>query len=385
MQLNLGNKIRELRASQKRTQEELATALGVTPQAVSRWEAGGSYPDVEIIPAIANYFCISIDELFGYENDRTKKIDILAEKINEMNRKNNGEDINMNECIALARESLIEFPNNEKLTLALASALYNAGYVRYGEYHIDDKDGYSIYDTERHKKYSEWQEAVKLYEKLLLTLTDEKMRQQAIIELSQLYKNLGEHDKALILAESAPDIYASKAFLRIKAFDGKEAIAACSEALLQTVRYSAELIESIVTSDKNISYDTAAKLIENAISMFALVCTDGFYGKQYGFIACLYMLRSYYLWLSGDHDAAFDSLDKAYENAHASDKLVVGELCYSSPLLCHIKSQPVEESGNFASELPDVWPWWYITQNESVKKEMQADPRWDEWVKKCNE
>ena len=385
MQLKLGQKIRELRASQKRTQEELATALGVTPQAVSRWEAGGSYPDMEILPAIANYFGISIDELFGYENERTKKIDNLAEKINEMNRQNNGEDINMNECIAFARESLIEFPNNEKLTLALASALYNAGYVRYGEYHIDDKDGYSIYDTERHKKYSEWQEAIKLYEKLLLTLTDEKMRQKAIIELSQLYKNLGEHDKALILAEAAPDIYASKTFLRIKAFDGKEAVAACSEALLQTVRYSAELIESIVTSDKNIPYDTAAKLIENAISMFALVCTDGFYGKQYGFIACLYMLRSYYLWLSGDHDAAFDSLDKAYENAQASDNLLMGELCYTSPLLYHIKSQTVTEGRKFASELPDVWPWWYIMQNESVKKEMQADPRWDEWVKKCNE
>ena len=64
MQLDLGTKIRELRRQNGRTQEALADALGVTSQAVSRWESGGSYPDMEIIPSIANYFGISIDELF---------------------------------------------------------------------------------------------------------------------------------------------------------------------------------------------------------------------------------------------------------------------------------------------------------------------------------
>ena len=55
MQLNIGTKIKELRRRDRRTQEALAEALGVTNQAVSRWESGGSYPDMEIVPAIANY------------------------------------------------------------------------------------------------------------------------------------------------------------------------------------------------------------------------------------------------------------------------------------------------------------------------------------------
>ena len=81
MQLNLGQKIRELRHRDGRTQEALADALGVTSQAVSRWEMGGGYPDMEMIPSIANYFGVSIDELFGYENDRSKKINMLTERL----------------------------------------------------------------------------------------------------------------------------------------------------------------------------------------------------------------------------------------------------------------------------------------------------------------
>ncbi len=73
MQIEIGKNIRALRKNSGRTQEALADALGVTSQAVSRWEAGGSYPDLEIVPSIANYFGITIDELFGYQCERDKK------------------------------------------------------------------------------------------------------------------------------------------------------------------------------------------------------------------------------------------------------------------------------------------------------------------------
>ena len=56
MQLNLGQKIRELRQRDGRTQETLAEAIGVTSQAVSRWEANGGYPDMEMIPSLFRRF-----------------------------------------------------------------------------------------------------------------------------------------------------------------------------------------------------------------------------------------------------------------------------------------------------------------------------------------
>ena len=74
MQIKLGEKIKELRQRDQRKQEDLAVALGVTNQAVSRWEANGGYPDIEMLPAIANYFHITIDELFGYDSDRQTKL-----------------------------------------------------------------------------------------------------------------------------------------------------------------------------------------------------------------------------------------------------------------------------------------------------------------------
>ena len=381
--IKLGERIRELRQRDGRTQEALAAKLGVTAQAVSRWEKGICCPDMEVIPSIANYFNVSIDELFGYDNGRAKKADALAERINEMIRRNNGTDVSMDACVSLAREALIEFPGNEKLTLALASALFTAGYVRHGEHHIEGDDGYSVYDVVRHRKYSEWKEAIRLYEKLLPSLNSGEMRQQAVTELSQLYKNTGEHEKALLLAESAPDINASRSMLRINAFDGKEEVAASGEALLDFILRSTELIERIVRTEVRMPPNTAAGMIENAIMMFDLVCTDHFYGKSNAWLACLYMLRSYYLWLAGEKDGSFEALDRALGHARSYDKLgETGPAFYTSPLLRHVKTNlgalPVQ--GRFSEELPDVWPWWSVPKRETVKEEMRADHRWDEWV-----
>lgn len=92
MEIKLGEKIKELRYRNGRTQENLADALGITSQAVSRWEKNGSYPDMEMIPSIANYFGITIDELFGYRNDRENKIDAIISKIDGFHIKGDSSD-----------------------------------------------------------------------------------------------------------------------------------------------------------------------------------------------------------------------------------------------------------------------------------------------------
>jgi len=380
----LGERIRLLRQINGRTQDTLAAVLGVTAQAVSRWEKGVCYPDMELIPSIANYFGVSIDELFGYENERTKKVDALFDQITEMNRINNGIDVNLDECIALARESLIEFPGNEKLTAALASVLYNAGSVRRGEFHTESADGFELYDVARHRTYPEWQEAIKLYEKLLTTLVSGELRHQAVLELSNLYKFTGEHEKALLLAESAPDILASKPFLRINAFDGKEAVSASGEALVGTAMCMTDLIASIVRSDRSLPPREAERLLSNAVALYRLIFTEGDIRKLNSTVSCLQMLRSYYLWLAEDPDSAFAALDSALASAREFDD-VNSTGAYSSPLLKHAKPLKCSFGRALVPLLPELWPYWDVPAAERVKREMMADPRWAEWVRQTAE
>ena len=71
--MNLGNKIRELRRAGSLTQEQLAAALNISPQAVSKWEMGASYPDMTMIPIIASFFKVTLDELFDFDVKNVEK------------------------------------------------------------------------------------------------------------------------------------------------------------------------------------------------------------------------------------------------------------------------------------------------------------------------
>ena len=61
--MRCGDKLRELRKASGMTQEQLAAEFGVSVQAVSKWETAASYPDIELMPRIADLFGVSLDEL----------------------------------------------------------------------------------------------------------------------------------------------------------------------------------------------------------------------------------------------------------------------------------------------------------------------------------
>ena len=62
--MEIGNKIKQLRFKHSLTQEQLAQQLGISAQAISKWENSVSMPDITLLPDIAKIFGISIDELF---------------------------------------------------------------------------------------------------------------------------------------------------------------------------------------------------------------------------------------------------------------------------------------------------------------------------------
>lgn len=68
--MEIGNQIKQLRVQRGATQEAVAAALGVTGQAVSKWETGAAAPDIALLPAISAYFGVTIDALFALTDDQ---------------------------------------------------------------------------------------------------------------------------------------------------------------------------------------------------------------------------------------------------------------------------------------------------------------------------
>ena len=81
--MEFNEKLQELRKNRGLTQEELAESLYVSRTAVSKWESGRGYPNIESLKEISKFFSVSIDELLSGE-----KLLFIAEKENKSNIKN---------------------------------------------------------------------------------------------------------------------------------------------------------------------------------------------------------------------------------------------------------------------------------------------------------
>lgn len=124
MNIKIGTIIRELRSKSGITQEKLASHLGISVQAVSRWESETCYPDLEFIPKIANYFRVSADYLLGINRYDT------AETAAEYERKWTAAVKNANpaQAMEIITEALTIMPKNYDLMLKkIMSLLIAAG------------------------------------------------------------------------------------------------------------------------------------------------------------------------------------------------------------------------------------------------------------------
>jgi transcriptional regulator with XRE-family HTH domain len=107
--INLGNKIRELRVNKGLTQEQLATALNLSPQAISKWETGGGYPDVATLPVLAGYFGVSLDEMFEYDPEE------VEEKIQKVLYRSRVEAHGFEETEKVLLEGIAAYPSGDIL------------------------------------------------------------------------------------------------------------------------------------------------------------------------------------------------------------------------------------------------------------------------------
>ena len=120
MLICLGENIRSLRIANGITQEQFGYELGVSAQAVSRWENGATYPDITMLPMIADFFDVSVDELMGRGRELgSAERDAFFKKVNEMRNCGQSGDI-----LESYDKMLHKHPNDAYLLHGKAHILY---------------------------------------------------------------------------------------------------------------------------------------------------------------------------------------------------------------------------------------------------------------------
>lgn len=171
MNVKIGAIIKRLRTEKHITQDTLATAMGVTPQAISRWESEGGYPDIELLPALADFFSVSIDELLGYRSsEREQELARIKQELDRL-----AEVGTVDQRIAYARNAFARYPNDYEIRDHLAVALY-----------------FSWEETRDEVLFGEIEGLLKT---IVEECRDEDTRYDAIGTLIILYKETGQSDK----------------------------------------------------------------------------------------------------------------------------------------------------------------------------------------------
>ena len=377
MNVKIGKHIKELRNRDGVTQDALAEALGVTGQAISKWENESGYPDIEYITPIANFFNVTIDQLFGHDRSECEnKINEYCEKLDELHR--NWADVNTR--IDLARQALAEFPAEEKLLVRLATALWEKWSDDASDKCFLFVDGKTAYNFDKVRATEGWEEPAQIMEKLLATSIDDKIRSECRDILIRLYGNIGEKEKVYKLAEYCPDCKAANLFA---AFDGiyeKEA-RENSQILLQDALLKLRVHLPRQTKDLTLK----AKAMEKTIELHKFVFDDGNYAFLHVKMEHLYIDYADVLLQQERFDEGFSALENAYDHAKKFDAYLDklhkdGEVRYTSTFTDSLKDYSMYVYATKA--LPELLNITLLDQNDIFYKKLHDDQRFIDLVKR---
>ena len=226
--MNIGNKIRELRKQRGITQEQLAESIGISFQAVSKWENNIALPDITLVPVLASYFGVSMDELFDFNlKEIEHAVRIITEKAYQYRESNPAESRRILE------EGLKKYPENDIL-------LNNLLYV------LD----YSVKPDE----------TIAIASKLIEKTNQNDVKYDALRFLAYAYKAKGDLESAEAAIEQIPEIYFTKLTEKAYLLSGKAKFEAAEkqkwisfENLLQMMWKLAEYYEENGKIDKAIA------------------------------------------------------------------------------------------------------------------------------------
>ncbi len=263
MEIRINEKLRQLRKDKGNTQEQLALHLGISQQSVGKWERGEGYPDITLLPAIASYYNVSVDDLLGVsEIEKQAKIDKYYEKSREYGYK--GE---VDKELELWTEANKEFPNNLEILYMLMYSYFNC---------------------------NQKEKAAKCAERILAESTHAYNRSAAIHVLAIAYRDQGDIEKAKEYANMNNDYIVSSNELLTLILKGKDGV----HQSQMNIQEMADLILANVTNMiccGGFDPKQCAEAYGFLLNLFDSLYSDGNFGFYFCRVAdiCLGLAKSY--------------------------------------------------------------------------------------------
>ncbi len=302
LKLNIGENIKFYRKSQDITQESLSEMLGVSCQSVSRWESGTCYPDVELLPTIADIFNVSVDKLLGVD-DAIEKKKVDGYLLRYQAAINVGK---IDECIAIAREGVAEYPNNYTLLNKLMYALFISG----------DDDGNIPEWKENMENYDT--EIVAIGERIIKFCPDQNIRLEATSRLAFQHCEMGRKAMGRKLYETLPAQEYCKENQMWWGLDEHEELAFLHNKAKQDFHYLHGSMYLLANSP-HLSAEDKIKVIEKYFALEELICDGNSPATNWSDIRLNCVLAQLYARLE-KFDLAYNHLRITAETAIAFDE-----------------------------------------------------------------
>ena len=305
MTVYLGENIKKLRREKELTQETLAEFLGVTFQSVSNWERGESYPDITMLPEIAGFFKVSVDELLGVNKAKNE-----AEITKELESYDNLTDKELKlEIINRLKE---KFPNDFRVLLRYMFCLV----------HFKENTPENV------------AKIIAIYENIKQNCNNDKIRISAKRHIIELYKALSEKEGSGITFEDCEKIIKEMPRMR----DGQEMFCFYypenypngDEIIMNTLEELFLLLNTVYSHyfhyngffyERNFSNEWVLSAFKTELDFLNFVYDDGHYGKMWRTVMYNYGHLGVRYFRLGDTANALENFRKMSELAIRFDNM----------------------------------------------------------------